>query len=249
MRDVAFALIALSLATQFCANAQSRSAPQDARTSAPFDMTGYWVSIITSNWRMHMVTPTKGDYHGIPLTAAGQKLADTWDPAKDEASSNQCRSYGAGGIMHLPGRLHISWSDANTLRMDTDAGTQTRLFHFGEWKAPTSKPTLQGDSTASWVARRGPGVPPSTEQSRYLKIATTHMALGYVRKNGVPYAETATLTEYYDLIQERDGEQLLVVTTVLQDPMYLDAPYILSAQFKKQKDASGWDPSPCSASW
>ncbi len=217
--------------------------------NAPIDLTGYWVSSITKNWRMLMVTPAKGDYQGIPLNAAAKKVADSWDPAKDQASGNACRSYGAGIIMNVPGRLHITWNDSETMKLEIDTGTQTRLFHFGNWKSSAGKPSLQGDSVASWVARRGPGVASGTPKARYLKVTTTHMLSGYLRKNGVPYSENATVTEYYDVIQEQDGETVLVVTTVLEDPVFLIDPYILSSQYKKQKDSSGWDPTPCSATW
>jgi len=116
-------------------HAQGQSnAPSTAKASAPFDLTGYWASVITQNWRFRMVTPAKGDYLGIPLTADAKKVADAWDPAADEAAGNQCRSYGAAGIMMLPGRVHLTWQEDNTLRMEFDAGTQTRLLHFGNWK-------------------------------------------------------------------------------------------------------------------
>lgn len=219
-----------------------------AKSAAPFDLTGYWVSVITQNWRLRMVTPAKGDYLGIPLTPAAKKVADAWDPARDEAAGNQCRGYGAALIMTLPERLHVTWQDDNTLRMEIDAGTQTRLFHFGEI-VRGAKPTWQGDSTAAWVARRGPGLPPSTPASKYLKVTTTHMLPGYLRKNGVPYSGNAVLTEDYDRFGEADGEQWLVVTTEVTDPIYLENPLILNAQFKRQADASGWDPTPCSARW
>jgi len=223
--------------------------PPTAKAAAPFDLTGYWVSVITQNWRLRMVTPAPGDYLGIPLTAEAKKVADTWDPAKDEASGNQCKSYGVAGIMNLPEHLHLTWQDDSTLRMDIDAGTQTRLLHFGDWKSTAGKPTAQGDSVASWPPRRGPGVPPSTAKSRYLKVTTAHMLPGYLRKNGVPYSENAVLTEYYDLIEEQSGDRRIIVTTVVEDPIYLEDPLILSSQFKKQPDASGWDPTPCSARW
>lgn len=222
-------------------HAQGQAAP-------PIDLTGYWVSVITQNWRLRMVTPAKGDYIGIPLTADAKKVADAWDPAKDEAAGNQCRSYGAAAIMTLPERLHITWQDDNTLRMDIDAGTQTRLFHFGNW-TPAGKPTWQGDSIASWVARRGPEIPPSSAKAKYLKATTTHMLPGYLRKNGVPYSANAMLTEYYDVFQETNGDIWMIVTTTVEDPVYLQNPLILTAQFKRQADASGWEPTPCSAKW
>ena len=108
----------------------------DPKAAAPIDLTGYWVSIVTEDWRYRMVTPAPGDYQGVPMTPAAIKLADTWDPAKDEAAGEQCKSYGAPAILRVPEHLHITWQDDHTLRMDTDAGKQTRLFHFGKWKAP-----------------------------------------------------------------------------------------------------------------
>src|SRR5438132_7715229 len=101
------------------------------REAAPIDLTGYWVSVITEDWKLRMVTPKKGVYETLTLNAEGRRVADTWDPAKDEAAGEQCRSYGAANIMRVPGRLHITWENDTTLRIDTDAGTQTRLFHFG----------------------------------------------------------------------------------------------------------------------
>jgi hypothetical protein len=228
---------------------EQAAAPPSVSTAPPVDLTGYWASVITQNWRLRMVTPAKGDYMGIPLTADAKKLADAWDPAKDEASGNQCKGYGAASIMMMPERLHITWQDTKTLRMDIDAGTQTRLLHFAPWTATSAKRTWQGESVAEWKARRGPGVPPSTPQSKYLKIVTTQMLPGYLRRNGIPYGEKASLTEYYDLIQEKNGDRMLLVTTVVEDPVYLQDPLILSTQFKKQADASGWNPSPCSAKW
>ena len=87
--------------------------------------------MVTEKWRYRMLVPDKGDYMKVPLNPEGRKVADAWDPAKDRASGNACKSYGAAAILQVPGRLHIYWQDDNTLRMDTDSGTQTRLFHFG----------------------------------------------------------------------------------------------------------------------
>lgn len=222
--------------------------PPQARADAPFDLTGYWASVITQNWRLRMVVPAKGDYIGIPLSLEAKKVADTWDPAKDEAEGNQCKGYSAATIMMNPEHLHITWQDDNSLRMEIDAGTQTRVFHFGTWKSPGGPATWQGDSAASWSARRqlSDAISP---QARSLKAVTTNMRSGYLRKNGVPFGEHAILTEYFDVFQEAEGETWMIATTIVEDPVYLDNPLILSAQFQKQPDASGWDPTPCSSRW
>ena len=212
-------------------------------------MTGYWVSVVTEDWRFRMVTPPKGNYSGVPLNLEGRKLADTWDPAKDEAADNQCKSYGAAGLMRVPGRLHITWDNDTTMKIETDAGTQKRLFHFGgkEAQAPiaqTDAPSLQGYSVAAWeVAATGRGQP----RAGNLIVTTTHLLPGYLRKNGVPYSANTVLTEYYDRISAPNGDEWLVVSTEVRDPQYLSSPFITSTHFKKQADAKGWMPEACSA--
>ena len=123
---------------------------QSPQARAPIDLTGYWVSVITEEWRWRMMTPPKGDFSSIPLNAEGQRVAQAWDLAKDIAEGNQCRPFGAGGIMRMPGRLHITWQDPNTLKIETDAGTQTRLLPFGNPERPAAERTWQGRSAAQW---------------------------------------------------------------------------------------------------
>ena len=82
-----------------------------------------------------------------------------------------------------------------------------------------------------------------------MKVVTTNMRAGYLRKNGVPYSENASVTEYYDLVKERNGDLLLVVTVVTTDPMFLREPFIISSHFKKLADNTGWNPTACSSKW
>jgi len=213
--------------------------PQSPKEAAPIDLTGYWVSVVNEDWRFRMVVPPAGDYMGVPMTAESKKVADAWDPAKDEASGDQCKAYGAPAILSQPEHLHITWQDDQTLKLEADAGKQTRLFHFGNWKAPAGPPTLQGDSVASW----------ETASVRSLKVATSHLKAGYLRKNGVPYSENATVTDYFDILKERNGDLMLVVTTATTDPQYLREPFIVTSHFKKQDSDAGWTPSACSVKW
>jgi hypothetical protein len=223
-----------------------------ARASAPIDLTGYWVAIVNEDWRYRMITPPKGDYRGVPITKEALQIVNAWDPAADEAAGDQCKSYGAAAIMRVPGRLHVAWQDDETLRIDFDAGTQTRLLRFASAAARQEKPSWQGHSGARWErpqAGRGanPAAPPPRGGS--LTVVTTNMRAGYLRKNGVPYSENARLTEYFDVAAQPNGTQLLVVTIVVDDPQYLTQPFIVSSHFKKEADASKWDPTPCSAAW
>ena len=122
-------------------------APANGRAQAPFDLSGYWVAMVTDDWRYRMLTPPKGNADYIQVNAEARKVMDAWDPAKDEASGEACRGYGAGGIMRLPSRLHITWEDDNTMKMDIDTGTQARRFVFGA-APPAGEPSWQGTSAA-----------------------------------------------------------------------------------------------------
>ena len=231
--------------------------PRPPREAAPVDFTGYWVSVVTEDWRWRMVTPARGDYAGVPLNAAARKLGLEWDPAKDTKEGNQCRAYGAAAIMRMPGRLHITWENDSTLRIDTDQGTQTRLLNFGGRPPQNMEPAWQGYSSAQWEGiTRGPGAPEFAPvalnpregtQGRSLEVVTTNLKPGYLRRNGVPYSARATVREYFALSRERNGDTWFVVTTIVEDPEYLTTPFVTSTNFRKQADANGWNPTPCVA--
>jgi hypothetical protein len=226
--------------------------PPAAREAAAIDLTGNWVSVVVEDWKWRMVTPKKGVYDSLPLNAEARKVADSWDPAKDEAAGEQCRAYGAANIMRLPGRLRIAWEDGNTLRIDTDSGTQTRLLRFGpaaeavRLKPDTTsgEPSWQGQSVAQWeYAAGGRGA----ARTGNLRVVTTNLRPGYVRKNGAPYSAKAVVTEFYDLNTMPNGDQWMTVTTKVEDPVYFTRPYLTTTDFKKLRDTAGWNPSPCSA--
>ena len=231
--------------------------PQSPRAAAPVDLTGYWVSVITEDWRWRMVTPAKGDFAGVPLNAAGRKVGSTWDPAKDEAEGNACRAYGAAALMRMPTRLSITWQDDRTLKIESDYGSQTRLLHFGQSAPPATGPTWQGHSIAQWEQPlRGPGPPDflpialnprEGNRGRSLEVVTTNLRPGYLRKNGVPYSDKTVLREYFASFTEKNGDTWFTVTTIVEDPTYLSTPFVTSSNFKKQADDRGWNPSPCQA--
>jgi hypothetical protein len=223
-------------------------APQSPRAAAPFDMTGQWVSIVNEDWRWRMVTPAPGDFPGLPLSQAGRELANAWDPSQD----GSCEAYGAAGLMRMPTRLRIDWSGDDVIVIETDAGRQTRRLDFGADAAP-GEPSLQGFSRAEWerpvgggrgqfAARgRGAGGPPGG----YLVVTTNNLSPGWLRRNGVPYSDETVMTEYFDRFASPQGEEWLMVTTIVDDPVYLNQPYITSTHFRRESDLSGWNPTDC----
>jgi hypothetical protein len=247
---VAVALVIALLAMHGEGRGQGRGSqpPASARAAAPFDPSGYWSSVVTQNWRLRMVPPARGDYIGIPIPPAGKKAADAWDQAKDEAAGNQCKAYGAPGLMNLPTHLHVTWQDDNTLRVETDYGTQSRLLHMTGWTPPDPrKRSWQGNSVAEWASRTG--ARGGAASARYLRITTTDLLAGYLRKNGVPYGDKASLLEYVDLFKEPNGAAIMIWTSVVDDPVNLETPYIISSPFTKQPDGSAWEPTPCAVGW
>ena len=222
--------------------------PATAQATAPIDLTGTWVAVISEDWRHRMITPAKGDYASVPLTPEGLKTADTWDPARDEAAGEQCRSYGAPGLMRGPIRFKISWIDPSTLRVETDYGLQTRIFRFGPRTAASASQTWQGESVAQWETPRGRGGE-GAPRTGSLKVVTTRLRPGYLRKNGVPYSADTILTEYWDLTRMENGDQWIVLTSVVHDPVNLQMPFTTALHFKKEASDAKWDPTPCSARW
>jgi hypothetical protein len=224
--------------------------PRSARESAPVDLTGYWVSVVTEDWAWRMFTPRKGDYASVPLNQEGTRVADQWSPSED----GSCKAYGAAALLRMPTRLRITWEDDNTIRIDTDAGRQTRRLRFAGPAPTPGARDLQGHSVAQWqvansAASSGAdgGAAASGRTSRTwgtLKVVTTSLQGGWLRRNGVPYSQDAVVTEYFDRFTDEQDEWF-TVTTIVEDPKYLAQPFITSSNFKKETDGAKWNPVAC----
>jgi hypothetical protein len=242
---LAIVLIAAPLAAHAQPGAPAPQPPATGRAAAPIDLTGYWVSLVTDDWRYRMLTPPKGNFDYLPVTPEARKTIDAWDPAKDEAAGEQCKGYGAVGVMRMPGRLNITWENDTVLKLEADAGTQTRRFFFANAPAAAA-PTWQGTSSARWGRPFTPSAEGLSPQGE-LRVTTKGMRPGYIRKNGIPYSGNAALSEYFVRLVDDDGQQYLAVTQMLEDPQYLVQPIIRTMLFRKQADGAGWNPTPCSA--
>jgi hypothetical protein len=192
----------------------------------------------------------KGDYGYLTLNPEGRKVGDSWDPAKDEAAGEQCKTYGAVGVMRLPTRLRITWENDDTLKIETDAGTQTRILHFTGTVPTGQQPSWQGYSIARWEPE-GPrgqrGAPQAPPRSGQLRVATTNLRPGYIYKHGVPYSGNARLTEYFAINPGLQGETYLSLTATVDDPQYWAQPFVRTVHFRKETDGSKWSPTACSS--
>jgi len=290
---LAMTATAILLAAPSALEAQGRGGgrPANARASAPIDLTGYWTSVVTEDWRLRMLEAPKGDFGvgapgavtrpgaqayglgpnpslggSIPYKAKGAQAALLWDPAKDQAEGNQCKAYGAAGVMRQPTHLHITWLDDNTLKLEADSGTQTRIFHFipppqggqmtynngvytppepPKFNAPPgTAPSSQGYSVAMWTTMGGDRE--NYERSGTLNVVTSRMKPGYYWRNGMPYTENATVTEHFRTMDLPDGSTWIILVQIVEDPDYLTQPFIINYHFKKLPDSSRWNPTPCS---
>jgi hypothetical protein len=214
------------------------------RAAAPINLVGYWVSIVSEDWRWRMGVGQKGDFGYLPLNAEGRRVGNAWDPAQDAAAGNQCKAYGAAAIMRVPARLHITWENDTTLEIEIDNGTQTRQLHFGGSAPADVQPTWQGYSVANWDVRGGRGRQTTPPKNGDLRVVTTKMRAGYYFKHGVPYSENATLTEYFATLSD-EGADYLAVTTIVDDRQYLAQPFVRTLQFRREPDGARWKPAPC----
>lgn len=237
---IGFALLcSQGVTAQQAATPQARPTP---RTQATSDLTGYWVSVVTEDWRWRMVTPPKGDFTSIPVSDEGRRVAGLWDPATD----GTCQAYGAAGLMRMPGRLHITWDGDDVLKVESDAGQQVRRLQF----APTAAGprSLQGHSVAEWEPIGGPGSRGGGRGGALglsLKVVTTNLAEGWLRRNGIAYSDATTLTEYWDRVTFPNGDSWLTVSQYVNDPKYLTGDYSTSMHFKLEPDGSKFKPVPC----
>lgn len=173
--------------------ARPAAPPTSAQQAALIDLTGYWVAVVDQDWAWRMITPPKNNFQGgVRLNAEGRRIANEFNPALYGGADYQvsgiidCRAYGAGGLMRMPTRLHITWDNPNALKIETDWGEQTRLLHFipnqpyEDAQLPLmiqaqaggmnhGPPSLQGYSVAVWEQpyefssqsfSRGPANPP-----------------------------------------------------------------------------------------
>ncbi len=247
--------------------------PQTARASAPIDLTGYWTAVLTEDWHVRMLTAEKGDFGSgppgavaqivtgrlgvganpaqdgnIPYNLKGAQAALAWDAAQDEAAGQQCRAYGAPGVMRQPTHLRVTWADDNTMKVEADFGTQTRLLHFAAPPHTTAQApaaSLQGHSAASWIRMGGGGGQANFQRGGALRVVTTRLTPGYYWKNGMPYTANATLKENFFLLDVPDGNTWMTLTQLVEDPEFLTGPYVVNYHFKKLPDGSQWRPTPC----
>jgi hypothetical protein len=185
------------------------------------DFSGEWAPRIYEDQPERVAGPELGDYLGLPITDAGRMRADTWNAAIQTLPEWQCRPHSADYIWRGPSNLRIS--------KEVDPVTRQITAFHAEWlrsvdniyyldgrphPSPNAPHTWGGFSTAKWTGN-------------ILTITVTHLKEGYVRRNGVPRSDLATVTEHWI----RHGKWL-TVATIVNDPVYLSEPFIRTTDYE-----------------
>lgn len=189
--------------------------------AAQIDFSGEWAPRMYEDQPERVPGPELGDYLGIPINDAARMRAETWDASIQTLPEWQCRPHSADYIWRGPSNLRI-WKEVDPVSREITAfhaewlrSVDRAIFLDGRPHPPEGAlHTWAGYSTAKW-------------DGDILTITTTHLKEGYLRRNGLPRSDQATLTEHWI----RNGDFLTVVT-IVHDPVYLTEPFIRTTDYE-----------------
>jgi hypothetical protein len=180
---------------------------------AQVDLSGTWSQPPTPD---NSTDPYIGDYTGLPINDAARLRADTWSAEKWTQEEHQCEPHPADYAPRAPGGMRI-WPDADPLTQAVLAwhitmywmnAQRTIYMNGSEPPPPYAAYTWEGFSTGKWEGDK-------------LKVTTIHLKEGWLRRNGLPRSEKASLIEYFI----RHGDFLTIVS-IVKDPVYLTEPLV-----------------------
>ncbi len=188
---------------------------------AQMDLSGEWGQKIHEDEPERVPGPEIGDYTAMPVNEAARLRGDAWDAQKWEMVEHECEPHPADYAPRGPGDMRI-WSDVDPVTQGFSAWHTTLRFMLpyrtiymdGRPHPSENAPhTWQGFSTGEWVGDM-------------LKVTTDHLKEGWIRRNGLPRSDRATLIEYFI----RHGNYFTLVTEV-KDPVYLTEPLIRTSNW------------------
>src|SRR5688572_18030624 len=189
--------------------------------SAQVDFSGEWAPRMWEDQPERVPGPDLGDYLGIPISDAARLRAETWDASIQTLPEWQCRPHSADYIWRGPSQLRIS--------KEVDPVSREVTAYHAEWLRSVDRAiyldgrphppegalhTWGGFSTGRWVGNT-------------LVVNVTHLKEGYLRRNGLPRSDKATVTEHWI----RNGD-FLTVATIIYDPVYLTEPFVRTTDYE-----------------
>ena len=192
-----------------------------APASAQVDLTGIWGPVYHEDQPERIPGPSLGDYLGLPITEGARRFAESWDSARLSLPEHQCRVHTVPYIYRGPLRLRI-WEerDPETQRL---ISIQHRISTFAQLRTiwMDGRPHPSPYARHSWM-----GFSTGRFEGDTLVVKTTHIKQNWLRRNGLPQSDQATLTEYFT----RHGE-ILTRISIVEDPVSLTEPLIKSENF------------------
>ena len=203
---------------------------------AQIDLSGTWATRNHEDWMERWPGPDVVDFTGRPINDDARTRALLYSASLLSLPERQCLYYGASYTVIGPfgfrlwsesepvtGRV-ISWNMSGAV----DKSPRTIWMDGRPHPSPNERHTFPGFSTGEW-------------QGQTLVVTTTHMKATPLRRNGVPLSDRAVMREFF----VRHGN-LLTLTTVLEDPVYLDAPHIISRSYEEDPTLTiNVYPAPC----
>jgi hypothetical protein len=189
---------------------------------AQIDLAGEWVPQYHEDQPERLAGPDLGDYAGLPINDAARAMAEAWNADILSIPEHQCKPHPSDYSPRGPANLQI-WKEVDPVSRELTAWRTHIMWQAPErWIYMDGRPhpdefaahTWQGFSTGEWVGQ-------------VLKVRTTHLKKGWIRRNGVPRSDLAELTEYF----WRHGEYL-TWTVIINDPVYLTEPMVRSTDFR-----------------
>jgi hypothetical protein len=189
---------------------------------AQMDLVGEWAPQFHEDQPERLGGPAVGDYAGLPINDAASMMADTWSADILAVPEHQCKPHPADYSPRGPANLRI-WKEVDTATQQVIA-LRTHI----SWQAPERAIWMDGrPHPDEFAPHTWQGFSTGTWEGPILKVVTTHLKKGWIRRNGVPRSDKAELTEYF----YRHGDYL-TWTVIINDPVYLTEPMIRTSDFR-----------------
>ena len=187
--------------------------PQPARG---IDLSGEWAPRFHEDQPERIPGPDIGDYLGLPITPAARLHGDSWDASILTLPEHQCKPHPSDYSPRGPANLRL-WKEIDT------ASQQVVAWHTHiSWQAPERSIYMDGrPHPPEYAAHTWQGFSTGKWDGDMLTVTTTHLKMGWIRRNGIPRSDLATVTEHF----LRHGDYLTLIT-VISDPVYLSEPFI-----------------------
>ena len=210
---------------------QARPATNPAASAPAVDLTGYWTPAMHEDALERGAGSELGDYAGFALNEAGRLWALSYDPSRVTLKHHQCDAYVAPYQMRATGNFRI-WEqrDPDDQRLVAiHVWAQTTEGHRVIWMDGRPHPP-------AWAPHSFRGFSTGRFVGNALVVYTTHMKQGWLRRNGTPESDQATVTDFF----VRHGDHL-INTTIVTDPVFLTEPEVRSNDYYRQTvDHQAW---------